>query len=241
MSRSLSFLRLSRQSFARIAPRAVYLSRGFVRPHDSTKYQMVTSLTPTCLSCGAQLPTRLPVCPSCNFIARVDESVPYHELLGLPYDPNPFIVDTALLKRRFLDAQRICHPDGWATKSEAEKGAALELSNAVNAAYKTLTSPLHRVEYILRRNGVETGEEDQLDDIELISEIMETREEIDNIQPGNAERLLALRDENNTKISEVARTIEELVAREDWPQTRRAAVRLKYLDTIDDSIKRRLV
>lgn len=119
MSQSLSFLRLSRHSpIARIAPRTVYLSRGFVRPHDLTKHQIVTSLTPTCLSCGAQLPTRLPVCPSCNFIARVDESVPYHELLGLPYDPNPFIVDTALLKRRFLDAQRICHPDAWATKSE---------------------------------------------------------------------------------------------------------------------------
>jgi len=87
---------------------------------------------------------------------------------------------------------------------KAKKGAALELSNAVNAAYKTLTSPLHRVEYILRRNGVETGEEDQLDDIELISEIMETREEIDNVQPGNAERLLALRDENNSKCAALA-------------------------------------
>lgn len=87
---------------------------------------------------------------------------------------------------------------------KAEKGAALELSNAVNAAYKTLTSPLHRVEYILRRNGVETGEEDQLDDIELISEIMGTREEIDNVQPGNAERLLALRDENNSKCAALA-------------------------------------
>ena len=40
------------------------------------------------------------------------------------------------------------------------------------------------------------GEEDQLEDIELINEIMEIREEIDEIQPGKAERLLALRDKN---------------------------------------------
>ncbi|KAG6336575.1 hypothetical protein ID866_2513 [Astraeus odoratus] len=173
------------------------------------------------------------------YIARVHESVPYHELLGLPYGPNPFVVDAALLKRRFLEAQRICHPDAWATRSEV-KDVALELSNAVNAAYKTLTSPLHRIEYILRRNGIDIGEADQLDDVELISEIMEIRDEIDNVQPENAERLLVLRDENNANISRVARTIEDLVDREDWTETKNAAVRLKYLEGIEDAIRRRI-
>ncbi|KAL4070933.1 hypothetical protein J3A83DRAFT_4093958 [Scleroderma citrinum] len=238
---SLSFTKLSRHSFTRGFPRRLCLSRGFVRPYSSTKHPTVTSLTATCLSCGAQLPTRLPVCPSCNYIAGVHRSIPYHELLGLPYNPNPFVVDTAVLKRQYLDAQRICHPDAWATKSEVLKEAALELSNIVNAAYKTLTSPLHRVEYILHRNGIETLEEDQLDDIELISEIMEVREEVDNVQPGNTERLLALQDENNAKISELAGSIEEWVGRQDWRETKSAAVRLKYLEGIQDAINRRLV
>lgn len=160
--------------------------------------------------------------------------------MGLPYSPNPFVVDTALLKRRFLEAQRICHPDVWATKTEPEKEAALELSNTVNAAYKTLTSPLHRIEYILKRNGVELEEADQLNDFELINEIMEAREEIDNVQPGNADRLHGLRDENNAKILQLVKMIERLVAKADWRETKNAAIRLKYLDGIEQAIRRRL-
>lgn len=64
------------------------------------------------------MPTALPVCPRCRYIERVHESITHHELLGLPYGPNPFVVNTGDLKRRFLEAQRLCHPDGWATRSE---------------------------------------------------------------------------------------------------------------------------
>lgn len=160
--------------------------------------------------------------------------------MGLPYSPNPFVVDTALLKRRFLDAQRICHPDAWATKTEPEKDTALELSNTVNAAYRTLKSPLHRIEYILERNGVAMEEEDQLDDIELIDEIMGVREEIDNVQPGNSVRLHGLRDQNNAKISQLVKMIEGLVAGGNWREAKSGAVRLKYLDGIEQAIRRRL-
>lgn len=71
-----------------------------------------------CPSCGAGLPTALPVCPACRYVGKVEDSVTHHELLGLPYGPNPFVVDTGELKRRFHEAQRLCHPDGWATRSE---------------------------------------------------------------------------------------------------------------------------
>lgn len=80
---------------------------------------------------------------------------------------------------------------------QADKEAAHELSNTINTAYRTLMSPLHRIEYILHRNGVEIGEADQLDDIELISGIMDIREEIDAVQPGDTQGLLSLRETNN--------------------------------------------
>jgi hypothetical protein len=72
----------------------------------------------TCPSCGAGLPTALPVCPACRYVGRVQDSITHHELLGQPYGPNPFAVDTGDLRRRYLEAQRLCHPDGWATRSE---------------------------------------------------------------------------------------------------------------------------
>ncbi|KAH7883583.1 hypothetical protein F5I97DRAFT_1894072 [Phlebopus sp. FC_14] len=213
--------------------------RAYSTP-GSVERPVVTSLTKTCPSCGATLPTALPVCQNCNYIARLHESIPYHDVLGLPYAPNPFVVDSALLKRRFVDAQRICHPDAWATKSEDQKDAALAVSNTVNAAYNTLASPLRRVEYILRRNGIELAEADQLDDLDLINEVMDVREEIDSVRPGGRSRLEELRDENDVKIREVREAIEILVATEDWTAASAAAVRLKYLQGIEDAIKQEL-
>ncbi|KAF9241385.1 hypothetical protein BU15DRAFT_44897 [Melanogaster broomeanus] len=242
----LARLLVSRPPQRAIQPRRPSTSqlRAYSRSPSSTptKHAVFSSLTSACPSCGAKLPTALPVCPRCNYIARLHDSITYHELLGLPYEPNPFVVDSALLKRRFLEAQKICHPDAWATKSEDQRAVALEVSNMVNAAYKTLSSPLDRIEYLLRRNGIETGEADQLDDLELITEVMEAREEIEAIQSENADQLHTAREINDgaSKISEVTKAIKDSVGREGWVEAKVAAVRLKYLQGIEDAVKRRM-
>lgn len=67
----------------------------------------------------------------------------------------------------------------------------------MNAAYKALSSPLHRIEYILQRNGFNIEEVDQLEDLEFISEIMEVREEI---EAGDIERIHALDEDNHSEL-----------------------------------------
>ncbi|KAG1825933.1 uncharacterized protein BJ212DRAFT_1259468 [Suillus subaureus] len=216
-----------------------YYARAFTDKANpsSSRHSVVTSLTKTCPSCGTILPTALPVCPNCNYIARIHDSISYHDILGLPYEPNPFVVDAALLKRRFIEAQRVSHPDAWATKSEFQQDIALDVSNTLNAAYKALSSPLHRIEYVLQRNGLVTAEADPLDDLELISEIMEVREEIED---GDIERIRTLKEDNDNKIREVVSAVTKSVAEKNWEETKVAAVRLKYLTGIADAIKQRL-
>jgi len=63
------------------------------------------------------------------------------------------------------------------------------LSNYIGVAWSTLRDPLPRAEYILKLNGIEIAEEDQLDDFELISEILEIREELENATPRKAKRM----------------------------------------------------
>ncbi|KAG1749988.1 uncharacterized protein EDB91DRAFT_1110744 [Suillus paluster] len=237
--RAFKVARATHQPTDLLAPPNRYYARAFSdkASPSSSRHSVVTSLTKTCPSCGAVLPTALPVCPSCNYIARIHDSISYHDILGLPYKPNPFSVDAALLKRRFLEAQRISHPDAWATKSESKRDTALHVSNAVNTAYKALSSPLHRIEYILQRNGFQTEEVDPLEDLELISEIMEVREEI---EAGGIERIRALEVDNDNKMSEVLSIINRSVAENNWEETKAAAVRLKYLNGIADAIKQRL-
>jgi molecular chaperone HscB len=50
----------------------------------------------------------------------------------------------------------------------------------VNTAYRTLSSPLLRAQYILSQHGHTASETDTLTDEELIMNIMEAREELDS-------------------------------------------------------------
>lgn len=71
-----------------------------------------------CPKCQAVLPTPLPACTRCFYIQRTNNKIPYHELFQLPFEPNPFVLDTSQLKRRYIEAQRLCHPDRWASHGE---------------------------------------------------------------------------------------------------------------------------
>jgi molecular chaperone HscB len=83
----------------------------------------------------------------------------------------------------------------WGRKNK--KGIAQSLSTLVNEAYQNLSKPLSRAEYILKRNGVEISETEQLDDLEFISEVMEAREELENSEGGVPERIIQLANDND--------------------------------------------
>lgn len=79
------------------------------------------------------------------------------------------------------------------TPKESHK-IAQGLSNYVTLAWATLRDPLPRAEYILKLQGIEIAEEDQLEDLELISEILEVRERLETASPNERQQIL---DENH--------------------------------------------
>ena len=69
-----------------------------------------------CPACGSPLPTPLPACSNCDYIAPLSQSSTYYEILGLPEDANKFDVDPKVLKDCFRQLQRVIHPDKWSNK-----------------------------------------------------------------------------------------------------------------------------
>ncbi|KZP31342.1 Co-chaperone Hsc20 [Athelia psychrophila] len=219
----MTFLR----AFARL--RAPPAARPFstsprCRTGSTAAYQPLT----TCPQCGKPLPTPVPVCTHCAYIARLADSTPYHALFQLPQH-NPFVVDTAQLKRRYLEAQRLCHPDAWAVHGEATKAVAHSLSDLMSRAWGALKDPLPRAEYILAQHGIEIAEADQLGDLELIAEIMEVREQLEDAAPAEVE---AIADANRDEIKKTCAEIEARIGAEDWLAAKTATIRLKYLEGI---------
>ncbi|KAH7106609.1 Co-chaperone Hsc20 [Auriculariales sp. MPI-PUGE-AT-0066] len=196
------------------------------------KRPLTTAASRACTKCGAALPTALPLCTACKFIAPVQPHTTSRDVLAQHVEPgeNPFRVDPQALRAAFLRAQQVCHPDAWASAPVQSQRLAGEYSALINHAYRTLSSPLARAEEILRDHGRDTKEHDQLDDPELVMGIMETRE---RIEEGNE----AVREEitrtNKEHMKACVARLEEHIANEDWDAAKKEATKLNYLETID--------
>lgn len=83
---------------------------------SSSRRRYATSTSRTCPQCSAALTTPLPVCTKCYWISNIPHEMTYHEMLGVPYEPNPFVVDTTAIKRHLRQLQTAVHPDRWVGK-----------------------------------------------------------------------------------------------------------------------------
>lgn len=105
--------------YSKVFSLSVGVGRQTRRAYSNTPRQSVfpQSALSICPSCSQPLPTPLPVCPACEHIEPIPSGMSYHQIMGFDYEPNPFQVDHATLRARFLAIQRLVHPDRWAAKS----------------------------------------------------------------------------------------------------------------------------
>jgi molecular chaperone HscB len=113
----------------------------------SSTHQQAT-LSSTCPSCGATLPTQIsPLCPSCS--ALLPPPHPSTSSFTLFNLPQAYALDSGDLKRTFLQLQQKVHPDRFGGMGEQE-GWAREWSSRVNEGYKVLGEGRSRGEYLVR-------------------------------------------------------------------------------------------
>jgi molecular chaperone HscB len=116
---------------------------------------MSSTTTPTvqiCRSCGGGAPIDVHFCPQCTKILTIARQGDYFSFLGVPRKLN---LDTADLEQRFRALSRQFHPDYYYNAPPAERLASLERSSYLNDAYRTLRSPISRLEYLLSVEGVD--------------------------------------------------------------------------------------
>ncbi|KAL9716249.1 molecular chaperone [Leucoagaricus gongylophorus] len=207
------------------------------RPHITIHTQSRRAAAPSlCPSCSKPLPSFLHACTACWNISSSSSNMTHHDLFGLPYEPNPFVVDLTTLKQRFRQAQAVCHPDAWTSKGSHKRDIAQMLSAQVNEAYQALLRPLARAEYILGQNDMHVSELDQITDTAFMMEIMDSREAIDDAE--DSSEVINLMEENDEKLNETVHQIEKLVGQKDWVGVKTAAIRLRYLEGIARAAKK---
>lgn len=104
-----------------------------------------------CRDCGGGAPIDAHFCPQCTKILSIGRHGDYFSFLGLPRRLNLSVND---LEQRFRGLSRQFHPDYFFNASPAERRASLERSSYLNDAYRTLKSPVTRLEYLLQLEGL---------------------------------------------------------------------------------------
>ncbi|MBC5992593.1 Fe-S protein assembly co-chaperone HscB [Pontibacter cellulosilyticus] len=91
--------------------------------------------------------------------------------------PESFILDEKALKAKYYQLSREYHPDFYANEPQQKQDEILQLSTQNTNAYRTLSDPDLRIQYILKEHGVlEEGKNELPSD--FLMEMMELNEEL---------------------------------------------------------------
>jgi molecular chaperone HscB len=107
----------------------------------------------------------------------------YYELVGTPRGLN---LSLEALQQRYYELSRQLHPDRFMLKPEAERQRALDMSSALNDAYRTLKDPIKRAQYLLSLEGFDIGEQRSKDvPPELLEEVFELNMALEEMRGGD--------------------------------------------------------
>jgi molecular chaperone HscB len=107
----------------------------------------------------------------------------YYELFDIPRGLNLSLDD---LQKRFYELSRQLHPDRFMQKPEAEQQRALDMSSALNDAYRILKDPIKRAHYLLTLEGFDIGEQRSKDvPPELLEEVFELNMALEEMRGGD--------------------------------------------------------
>jgi molecular chaperone HscB len=167
------------------------------------------SLPAKCQHCERPL-TEVAVCDYCHSLNPAAAGVDYFTLLGLP---RQFELDEDLLTERFHALSRTVHPDVHGSQPPDAQLLAVQLSAAVNDAYRTLKSPFLRAGYLLELLGGKSSAADRSVPDGFLNTMMMMQEEVHDAQVAhNAAELARLRSVLATQHDGLIRRIGGLFA-----------------------------
>ena len=172
----------------------------------------------------------------------------YYQLLGIPRSLNLSLDE---LQKRYYELSRQLHPDRFMQKPTAEQQRALDMSSALNDAYRTLKDPVKRAQYLLSQEGFEIGEQRSKDvPPELLEEVFELNMALEEMRSGDDSARPQLETAEKTftgMLTDVDRQLESLFEKYDQAPNREALGeirgvlnRRKYILNLVDEVHKTL-
>lgn len=156
-----------------------------------------------------------------------------------PPPTGPFDIPIPELRREFLSLQSLAHPDKYSQGLEKQRAEAL--SSRINEAYRTLSDPLLRAQYLLlQQHGIDVTAEDgaakaENQDNETLMEVMEVQEAIEEAE--DEATIGELKVDNEAKVEECVKSLGEAFDRGDVDGARRLCIRLRFWYSVREGLR----
>jgi molecular chaperone HscB len=147
-----------------------------------------------CKHCDKTMSTPV-VCDYCHTIGPDAAVADHFTLLGLP---RCFDLDLAEIHRKFLALSRHAHPDFHAEDTPEVQQLHLQVSAALNDAYRTLKDPATRAAYLLMLFGGKSSADDKSVPDGFLGTMMMMQEELAD----------AIADDDRAEIARIAKVLQ---------------------------------
>lgn len=147
---------------------------------------LTTSAPAACWACSTALGESPLLCVACGKV-QPSTGLDYFQAFGIV---RKLQIDLSGLEREFHRLSRRLHPDRFARATPQEQQWSLAATAVLNDAYRTLRDPVARVEYLLRLEGIEIGEEhagankraDRQPPADLLEEVFELNMQLEEMR-----------------------------------------------------------
>ncbi len=166
----------------------------------------------------------------------------YFELFRLPVSFTP---PRDAVRKSYVQLSKEYHPDYFAQADETAQGKALELSAAVNKAYKLFTNEQATIKYVLGLKGVLEDEEKYNLSPDFLMEMMEINEKVAEIKfaldptgkQNIHQQLLGIENEIYEPVANIIEKYKEgVTTREELLQVKDYYFKKKYLARIYEAL-----
>ena len=119
-------------------------------------------------------------CLSCGKLQQLPQGVDCFAIFEMP---RKLGIDMNALEQKFHELSWKLHPDKFVNAIREEQELSLRRSSELNDAYRVLSDPVGRIEYLLDLEGTrKEGEQKQQAPSELLEEVFELNESLDELR-----------------------------------------------------------
>ncbi|XP_072288686.1 iron-sulfur cluster co-chaperone protein HscB [Eucyclogobius newberryi] len=204
------------------------------------RHLCTAQVTLSCWNCEQPLEQNfVHFCKSCEVVQPPHEGISYFDIMECDCT---FTLDTHKLQKKYLQLQRLLHPDNFGQKSEREQEYSESQSALVNKAYKTLLKPLSRGLYMLELQGlkIEEGTVSAVSAVnsELLMELMEINEALDAVRtPQEANEI---GQDTKGKLADLTEQIDTALNKGELQTAKALLIKMKYFANIEEKVKEKL-